>query len=226
MPVFRLSGKYIFPPTHLAEPDGLLAIGGDLSPARLITAYANGIFPWYSGDDPILWWSPAPRLVLFPEEFHLPRSLQRTINRQRFNVTADRAFAEVIASCANAPHRKEQGTWITPAMQQAYSTLHELGFAHSIESWQDGELSGGLYGVCIDNFFFGESMFTKVTDGSKVALAALVAAAPKLGINIIDCQMTTAHLLRFGAREISREVFQEQLEANIDQCRPQKKWCL
>jgi len=226
MPVFRLPAEYIFPTTDLAEPDGLLAIGGDLSPERLITAYANGIFPWYSEGEPLLWWSPAPRLVLFPEEFHLPRSLKRTINKKRFSITADTAFAEVIASCATAPHREEKGTWITPAMQQAYIELHKLGFAHSIESWQGGELVGGLYGVCLDHFFFGESMFTKVNDASKVALASLIAATPKLEINIIDCQMTTNHLLRFGAREISRDAFQEQLENNIDQCRPQKKWRL
>ena len=226
MPVFRLIDDLIFPATDLAEPEGLLAIGGDLSPERLLMAYTSGIFPWYSEGEPLLWWSPSPRLVLFPEEFHLPRSLRRTINKNKFTVTADTAFADVIASCSKASHRDQDGTWITTAMQQAYIRLHELGFAHSIECWHEGTLAGGLYGVCIDSFFFGESMFTTITDASKVALATLIKEAPTLNIAIIDCQMTTEHLLRFGAREISREHFQEQLEAHIDTCRPQKKWRL
>ncbi|PIE60702.1 MAG: leucyl/phenylalanyl-tRNA--protein transferase [Desulfobulbus propionicus] len=226
MPLFRLNDQPVFPSPDLAEPDGLLAIGGDLTPERLIAAYASGIFPWYAAGEPILWWSPAPRLVLFPKEFHLPRSLGRTIRKKKFTVTADTSFARVIHACANAAHRREKGTWITREMEQAYITLHSLGFAHSIESWYRGELVGGLYGVCLDRFFFGESMFTRKTDASKVALAALVKAAEKLGINLIDCQMTTGHLLQFGAREISRESFQEELAENIDTCRPQQKWCL
>lgn len=226
MPVFRLIDDLIFPATDLAEPDGLLAIGGDLSPERLLMAYTNGIFPWYAEGEPLLWWSPAPRLVLFPEEFHLPRSLRRTINKKKFTVTADTAFAEVIASCSQAGHRDLEGTWITAAMQQAYIRLHELGFAHSIECWHEDTLAGGLYGVCIDSFFFGESMFTTITDASKVALATLANSANAFNIAIIDCQMTTEHLVRFGAREISREQFQEQLEMQIDACKPQKKWRL
>jgi leucyl/phenylalanyl-tRNA--protein transferase len=226
MPVFRLAHKPIFPAPELAEPDGLLAIGGDLSAVRLITAYSQGIFPWFSEGDPILWWSPTPRLVLFPEEFHLPKRLQRTIRAGTFTVTADIAFADVLAGCASASGRLEHGTWITPEMQQAYGQLHELGFAHSIECWRDGQLAGGLYGVCLDQIFFGESMFTRVTDASKVALAALVQQAQRLGIAMIDCQMTTEHLLRFGAREISRELFQSLLDEHIDGCLPQKKWRL
>ena len=226
MPVFRLTDDLIFPATDLADPDGLLAIGGDLSPERLIMAYANGIFPWYAEGEPLLWWSPAPRLVLFPEEFHLPRSLRRTINKNKFTITADTAFADVIASCSQANHRDQEGTWITTEMQHAYIRLNELGFAHSIECWYEDTLAGGLYGVCIDKFFFGESMFTNITDASKVALATLVKKAQTLDIAIIDCQMTTEHLLRFGAREISREQFQEQLDTQIDACKPQKKWRL
>ena len=226
MPVFRLANKPIFPAPELAEPDGLLAIGGDLSPVRLITAYSQGIFPWFSEGDPILWWSPTPRLVLFPEEFHLPKRLQRTIRAGTFTVTADTAFTDVLAGCASASGRLEHGTWITPEMQQAYGHLHELGFAHSIECWVDGQLAGGLYGVCLDQIFFGESMFTRVTGASKVALAALVQQAQRLGIAMIDCQMTTEHLLRFGAREISRELFQTLLDEHIDGCLPQKKWRL
>lgn len=226
MPVFRLIEDLIFPSAEFAEPDGLLAIGGDLEPARLILAYSQGIFPWYSKDDPILWWSPAPRLVLFPEEFHLPRRLARLIKSNHFQLTADTAFAEVIAGCATASGRLENGTWITPEMQTAYIRLHRLGFAHSIECWQEGNLVGGVYGVCLDRMFFGESMFTRTSNASKVALAALVHQALELDIGLIDCQMTTAHLLRFGARELSREAFQDQLDHLVDECRPQKKWRL
>jgi len=226
MPVFRLIDKPVFPSPEFAEPDGLLAIGGDLHPARLIMAYSLGIFPWFSEGDPILWWSPAPRLVLFPGEFHLPRRLRRTLNAHTFALSADTAFAEVVAGCATASGRREQGTWITPEMQRAYSRLHELGFAHSIECWRDGQLAGGLYGVCLDRIFFGESMFTRVTGASKVALAILVQQALRLGIAMIDCQMTTGHLLRFGARELTREAFQAQLDLHVDRCLPQKKWRL
>lgn len=226
MPVFRLVDAPIFPDPDFAEPDGLLAIGGDLTPDRLIMAYSQGIFPWFSEDDPILWWSPAPRLVLFPEEFHLPKRLRRTIAAGTFSVTADTAFAAVIAACATASGRLEQGTWITEAMQQAYCRLHALGFAHSIECWRDGQLAGGLYGVCLDRIFFGESMFSRVTDASKVALAVLATQAARLNLAMIDCQMSTPHLLHFGTRELSRAEFQAQLEAHISGCLPQKQWGL
>nr|WP_321466557.1 leucyl/phenylalanyl-tRNA--protein transferase [uncultured Desulfobulbus sp.] len=226
MPVFRLTEALLFPSPEFAEDDGLLAVGGDLNPERLVMAYSLGIFPWYSHDDPILWWSPAPRLVLFPEEFHLPKRLARLIRAKTFTVTADTAFAEVLAGCATASGRDEQGTWITPEMQQAYLELHKYGFAHSIECWQEGRLVGGLYGVCLDQIFFGESMFSRTSNASKVALATLVDLARQKEIALIDCQMTTEHLLRFGARELSREAFQEQLEEHIADCRPQKKWCL
>ena len=226
MPVFRLIDQPVFPAPELAEPDGLLAVGGDLSPRRLLMAYARGIFPWFAEGDPLLWWSPAPRLVLLPGEFHLPRRLRRTIASGRFTVTADTAFAEVVAACATASGRRERGTWITAEMHQAYVRLHELGYAHAIECWREGELAGGLYGVCLDRMFFGESMFTRVTDASKMALAALVTQAVRLGIGAIDCQMTTAHLLRFGARELHRAAFQALLAEHIDRCLPQKKWRL
>ncbi|WP_084457001.1 leucyl/phenylalanyl-tRNA--protein transferase [Desulfogranum mediterraneum] len=215
MPVFRLTQELIFPPPQLAEPEGLLAVGGDLSPERLLSAYRSGIFPWYSQGEPLLWWSPAPRLVLFPEEFHLPRRLARTIRQGRFRLTADTAFSAVIAACARTIRRDEPGTWITPEMQQAYIRLHELGHAHSIECWQGGKLAGGLYGVALDGVFFGESMFTRVRDASKVALAQLVHHAPGLGLAVIDCQMTTRHLLGFGAREVEREVFLSLLAQHI-----------
>jgi leucyl/phenylalanyl-tRNA--protein transferase len=226
MPVFRLTDALLFPSPDFAEDDGLLAVGGDLRPERLIMAYSHGIFPWYSEGDPILWWSPAPRLVLFPEEFHLPRRLKRTMTTNTFTVTADTAFAEVIAGCATASGRECHGTWITAEMQQAYIELHRFGYAHSVECWHNGQLAGGLYGVCLDRIFFGESMFTRITDASKVALAMLVHLALEHGIALIDCQMTTAHLLRFGARELSREAFQAELDTHIHECLPQKKWCL
>ena len=226
MPVFRLSEAFLFPSPEFAEDDGLLAVGGDLSPERLIMAYSMGIFPWYSEGDPILWWSPAPRLVLFPGECHLSKRLQRTLRAGTFTVTADTAFAEVVAGCATASGRDKKGTWITNEMQEAYLELHRYGFAHSIECWKEGQLVGGLYGVCLDRIFFGESMFTHTSNASKVALAHLVQLARNKGIGLIDCQMTTAHLLSFGARELSREAFQEQLELHVDDCLPQKKWCL
>jgi leucyl/phenylalanyl-tRNA--protein transferase len=226
MPVFRLADALLFPSPEFAEPDGLLAIGGDLSPARLVMAYSQGIFPWFSEGDPILWWSPAPRLVLFPEEFHLPKRLKRTIAANRFAISADTAFDQVTAGCATASGRLHKGTWISREMQRAYGQLHELGFAHSIECWHEGKLAGGLYGVCLDRIFFGESMFSRMTDASKVALSALVRQALHLDLALIDCQMTTEHLLRFGARELSREKFQVQLDAHIEHCLPQKKWRL
>ncbi len=224
MPVFRLSKEIVFPATDLAEPDGLLAVGGDLSPARLLCAYEQGIFPWYSGKEPILWWSPVPRLVLLPEEFHLPKRLARTIRQQVFEVTADTAFAEVIGACAAM--RQESGTWITSEMQAAYIRLHELGFAHSIECRRDGLLVGGLYGICLDRFFFGESMFSRQSNASKVALVALVKHAQQTGIQAIDCQMTTSHLLRFGSRELDRQEFQTLLDQYIQRIQPQAKWLL
>ncbi len=226
MPVFRLSETLLFPSPEFAEDDGLLAVGGDLSPERLIMAYSQGIFPWFSPGDPILWWSPAPRLVLVPDEFHLPRRLARTLRSKAFTLTVDSAFAAVIAACATATGRDIQGTWITTEMQQAYCALHEFGFAHSVECWQDDHLVGGLYGVCLDRIFFGESMFSRTSNASKVALATLVQLARQHDIALIDCQMTTEHLLRFGARELSREAFQAELDAHIHDCRPQKKWCL
>ncbi|WP_417910580.1 leucyl/phenylalanyl-tRNA--protein transferase [Candidatus Electronema sp. PJ] len=226
MPVFQLPKEIVFPPPELAEPDGLLAVGGDLSPERLLAAYQQGIFPWYSGKESILWWSLSPRLVLFPEEFHLPRSLARTIKRRMYQVSADTAFAEVIASCAAVREEAGQGTWITKEMQAAYIHLHRLGYAHSMECRFAGKLVGGLYGVCLDRMFFGESMFSQRADASKVALAALVKQAKQLGIRAIDCQMTTAHMLRFGSRELERTAFQELLEQLIQHIQPQQHWQL
>jgi leucyl/phenylalanyl-tRNA--protein transferase len=201
-----------FPPLEraLRRPNGLLAAGGDLSAARLIAAYRRGIFPWYSEGEPILWWSPDPRMVLFPAELKITRSLAKTLRRQRFEVTADAAFERVIEGCS-APRAGQPGTWITAEMKRAYCRLHALGIAHSVESWQDGELVGGLYGVAIGRAFFGESMFARVSDASKAALARLVPQLERWGFGMIDCQMRTALLASFGAREIPRREFARRL---------------
>jgi leucyl/phenylalanyl-tRNA---protein transferase len=211
MPVFRLTQKLVFPPSHYAEPDGLLAVGGDLSPERLLLAYRQGIFPWYSAPTAILWWSPDPRLVLFPGELKISKSLQRVLRKNLFKVTMDQAFSEVIRGCAAGRRKEREGTWIVPDMVAAYDRLHRLGYAHSVESWQEGELAGGLYGVAMGRAFFGESMFAEKTDASKVALVRLVQLLRLWGFEVIDCQVTTAHLKSFGAREISRTEFLERL---------------
>jgi leucyl/phenylalanyl-tRNA--protein transferase len=205
-----------FPPLEQAldEPAGLLAAGGDLSPARLIAAYSRGIFPWYSPGQPVLWWSPDPRAVLFPEEFHRTRSLTKTIRNGGFRVEIDTDFAAVIDSCA-APRAQSLGTWITTDMRNAYLALHRLGHAHSIESWRDGVLTGGLYGVRLGGVFFGESMFSRERDASKVALAHLVSLCVRNSIAVIDCQLSSRHLESLGARSIPRVQFQALLREHI-----------
>lgn len=201
-----------FPPVSraLAEPNGLLAAGGDLTPQRLMAAYRRGIFPWYSTGEPILWWSPDPRMVLFPNELKISRSLARTLRRAGYTVRLDTAFARVIAACA-APRKENPGTWISPEMQTAYLRLHQLGYAHSVETWVgEGDrkvLAGGLYGIAIGRVFYGESMFARVSDASKIALAHLCRLLEKRGFAVIDCQMNTAHLASLGAREIPRREF-------------------
>jgi len=197
-----------FPPVEFAlrDPNGLLAAGADLSPERLLDAYARGIFPWFGDDDPLLWWSPDPRMVLACADLRISRSLRRVLRSGRFHVTMDTAFAEVMAGCAEA--RPEQdGTWITPEMTEAYARLAALGFAHSVEAWTDGRLAGGLYGVAIGRMFFGESMFSRVSDASKVALVHLVRQLERWGLPIIDCQMSTPHLASLGARDVARADF-------------------
>jgi leucyl/phenylalanyl-tRNA---protein transferase len=203
-----------FPPPDqaLEEPAGLLAAGGDLSAQRLIAAYRRGIFPWYSPGQPILWWSPDPREVLYPEEFVRSRSLRRTLRSGRLRITQDAAFEAVIAGCA-APRAAAGGTWITPQMRAAYVELYRRGIAHSVEAWQDGTLVGGLYGIRVGPVFCGESMFSRVSDASKAALASLVEAAPGQGIELIDCQMPSAHLRSLGSRPIPRKAFLRHLEA-------------
>jgi leucyl/phenylalanyl-tRNA--protein transferase len=207
MPLFRLTEDHLFPPPHYAEPDGLLAIGGDLCPKRILLAYRLGIFPWYSSDSPILWWSPDPRLVLFPRELKISKSLRRVLKKKTFRVTFDHDFRGVIEGCADVRRKDGEGTWIVPEMIEAYHRLHELGYAHSVESWHEGELAGGLYGVALGRVFYGESMFARRTDASKAAFVHLVELLLQWKFSLIDCQVTTSHLRRFGAREIPRHEF-------------------
>lgn len=204
-----LRGDEPFPPltAALGEPNGLLAAGGKLTSERLLDAYRQGIFPWYAPGEPILWWSPDPRMVLFPAEFRISRSLSRTLRRGQYEVRLDTAFAAVIRACAETPRAGQGGTWITTEMQHAYSRLYELGWAHSVETWVEGRLVGGLYGIAIGRMFFGESMFTRATDASKIAAAHLARFLESRGFGMIDCQMKTAHLASLGAREIPRRDF-------------------
>ncbi len=224
MPVYQLSEDLAFPSPHLASHEGLLAIGGDLSPSRLLLAYSNGIFPWYSEGEPILWWSPDPRLVLYPAELKISRSLKKIFKQGVFEVTMDRAFEEVITECAQVRLENHEGTWIVDDMAQAYCRLHDSGLAHSVEAWQDNRLAGGLYGVSLGSCFFGESMFTRVTNASKVALVALAQHLKPLDFAFIDCQITTAHLTRFGAREISRARYLGELAEALKAATLQGKW--
>lgn len=216
-----------FPPLEFAleQPNGLLAVGGDLSPERLLTAYRRGIFPWYSDGDPILWWSPDPRMVLFPEELRVTRSLAKTLRNRAYEVRFDTAFDEVMAACA-APRPDQPGTWITAEIREAYGALHALGYAHSVETWIDGELAGGLYGVALGRVFYGESMFANARDASKIAFVHMVEEVRARGFGIVDCQMHTEHLASLGAREIERDEFLLHLARLIDSQAPTGKWDL
>jgi leucyl/phenylalanyl-tRNA--protein transferase len=198
-----------FPPIGkaLREPNGLLAAGGNLSPERLLAAYRSGIFPWFSAGEPILWWSPDPRMVLFPDELRISRSLARRLKNPDYQVRFDTAFREVMLACASAQRHGQEGTWITEDMINAYCKLHESGFAHSAETWIDGELAGGIYGVAIGRMFYGESMFHRVTDASKIAFVYLVQRLQQQGFGMMDCQMKTPHLASLGAKEILRSDF-------------------
>ena len=211
--MFRLNQHSLrFPPVDRASREGLLAVGGDLRPERILAAYRHGIFPWYNEGEPILWWSPDPRAVLFPDKLHISRSLKRRLRSNDFTVTLDTCFRTVMEQCAGPrPQYPEGGTWITDDMLEAYTGLHELGHAHSVETWQGGRLVGGLYGLAIGGAFFAESMFTKVDDASKVALARLVTQLHAWNFQLIDCQQSSPHVMRFGAEEIPRRDFVRQL---------------
>ncbi len=214
-----------FPPVELAldEPNGLLAVGGDLTPERLFNAYQHGIFPWFNDEQPILWWSPNPRAVLFPDQLHVSRSLKKQINKLQFEISLDQDFEGVLKACA-APRKGESGTWITSEMHNAYMKLHQLGIAHSVEAWQQEELVGGLYGIGIGRVFFGESMFSRATNASKVAFVYLVKQLQQWNYALIDCQVSSAHLKSLGAIDIERREFIELLARHINRSNTKSHW--
>jgi leucyl/phenylalanyl-tRNA--protein transferase len=213
VPVYRLTDQYVFPDPNDADESGLLAVGGDLHPKRLLLAYAQGIFPWPHGDEwPMLWFSPEPRMVLLPSDLHVSRSLRKTCNKGLYDIRFDSAFEQVIRACSATYRPNQDGTWVTPEMVEAYCRLHELGFAHSIEAWADGELTGGLYGISLGGAFFGESMFAHRSDASKVAFVYLVRQLQAWAFQLIDCQVYTEHLESFGAQEWPRSGFLRALD--------------
>jgi leucyl/phenylalanyl-tRNA--protein transferase len=215
--MFFLSNELFFPPLQTADEHGLLAIGGDLSTKRLLLAYRSGIFPWYNEDEPICWWSPDPRFVLYPAELKVSSSMKTVLQNGKYRFTTNRAFEQVIQNCKTVSRHGQDGTWISKAMQQAYTTLHQLGFAYSAETWQDGELIGGLYGIRLGNIFFGESMFSLKPNASKFAFINYVRQLQKENVQLIDCQLHTPHLESLGARMIPRKLFTEILVTNTPQ---------
>ena len=225
MPVFRLDERIAFPPVGGAV-DGLLAIGGDLAPERLLLAYSLGIFPWYEHGQPILWHSPDPRMVLAAEDLHVSRSLRQTLRRATYHFTLDTAFRSVMEACASVRRPGQRGTWITPEMLEAYAELHRRGYAHSVEAWRDGRLTGGLYGVSLGGAFFGESMFARERDASKAAFATLVGQMRRWDITLIDCQVYTDHLARFGAALWPRRVYLRALKQALARSTRMGPWAL
>ncbi len=223
MPVYRLPEAILFPPVDHAEKSGLLAVGGDLSPERLLAAYREGIFPWYGDGEPILWWSPDPRFVLFPDELRISRSMRQFLKKGLVRITFDRAFPEVISACRR-PRRGQDGTWITPEMRAAYCALHDLGYAHSVEVWQGDVLAGGLYGVSLGRAFFGESMYSEAPNASKAALITLVRHLKGREFDLIDCQVETGHLAGLGARPIPRRDFCTLLQQSLRHETLQGNW--
>lgn len=215
VPVYALSEELVFPHPSLATEDGLLAVGGDLSPERMLLAYANGIFPWYSEGRPLMWWCPRPRLILQPQDLRVGRTLRKTIKRRRYRITCDQAFDRVMAACADVPRPDQDGTWITADLTEAFAELHRRGVAHSIEAWEDDELVGGLYGLALGRIFFGESMFALRPDASKVAFVHLVRQLAAWDFDLVDCQVVTDHLTRFGAETIELDAFLDRLEAGV-----------
>ena len=214
--MFILGRDIAFPPVESASEEGIVALGGDLSPERLLLAYKNGIFPWYNEDEPIIWWCPDPRFVLFPGDLKISKSMQTVLRNGSFRFTINRAFSSVIQHCKNITRKDQDGTWINPAVQKAYTVLHELGYAHSAEAWQGGELVGGLYGIRMGNVFFGESMFSKKSNASKFAFIKYVQQLQKEGVVVIDCQVHTDHLESLGAGMIERTQFIDLLHAHIN----------
>ena len=212
--MFLLTKELFFPPTEMADEDGLLAVGGDLSTERLLLAYSSGIFPWYNEDEPICWWSPNPRFVLYPDELKVTSSMKTVLQNGKYRFTTNRAFSQVIQNCKMVSRKGQDGTWISPVMQQAYTTLHELGYAHSAEAWLDGKLVGGLYGIRLGRIFFGESMFSLQPNASKFAFINYIQHLQKENVQLIDCQLHTNHLESLGARMITRQLFIETLVTN------------
>ena len=215
--MFLLTKELFFPPLTMADDDGLLAVGGDLSTQRLLLAYHSGIFPWYNEDEPICWWSPDPRFVLYPDEIKVSSSMKTVLQNGTFRFTINRAFTQVIQNCKTISRTGQDGTWISPAMQKAYTNLHELGYAHSAETWLDGKLVGGVYGIRLGKIFFGESMFSLKPNASKFAFINYVKQLQKENVALIDCQLHTSHLESLGAKMIPREIFAEMLTANTRQ---------
>jgi len=215
MPIYQLGRNIIFPPVSEAEPSGILAVGGDLSPERLLEAYRQGIFPWYSEDDPIIWWSPDPRFALRPDEVKVSKSMRQVLNRETFEFTMDRCFGRVMHECS-LPRKHEKGTWINSDMIESYTRIHEMGYAHSVEAWQDGELAGGLYGISLGGAFFGESMFTRVSNASKAAFITLARNLERLNFDIIDCQVYTEHLESLGAMDYDRDLFISMVNESLE----------
>lgn len=224
MPIYLLTDDLRFPLPMLSEKDGLLAVGGDLSEQRLLLAYQSGIFPWYSEDSQILWWSPDPRLVLYPDELNVSKSLRKVIRKNSFEITLDTAFRQVMTACADIRRAAGEGTWILDEMIAAYCHLHDAGYAHSVEAWHDGELAGGLYGVSLGRCFFGESMFARASNASKVAFYHLVQCLQSLRFDLIDCQVPTDHLVSLGAREISKQQFLCELEQSLQHPTLKGRW--
>jgi leucyl/phenylalanyl-tRNA--protein transferase len=212
--MYWLTEELTFPHPKYASEEGLLAAGGDLSPQRILFAYENGIFPWYNEGEPILWWSPSPRFVLYPSEIKVSKSMRQVFRKKSFRITFDQAFESVIEACASIPRAGQNGTWLTEEMKAAYINLHELGFAHSVETWQGDQLVGGLYGLSLGNCFFGESMFAKASNASKSALIVLAKTVEKKGFGMIDCQSETTHLSSMGAKFIKQDAFLTYLKEN------------
>ncbi len=217
MPVFELSDDITFPSPHWANPDGILAIGGDLKAERLLLAYEMGIFPWYAENEPIIWWSPDPRFVLYSDDLKISKSMKQVLRSGKFQMSFDQHFETVIRNCQKIKRKGQRGTWITNHMYEAYIRLHEMGYAHSVEVWQDKKLVGGLYGVSLGHVFFGESMFSRLSNASKAAFIHLVSRLKPLGFDLIDCQVYTQHLARFGAQQVPRSTFLTQLSEAMQQ---------
>ncbi len=225
MPLFRLSANDItFPNPEWSLPDGLLAMGGDLSPERLLEAYHRGIFPWFNPEDPILWWSPDPRLVLFPEKLKIQRSMRPYFNQGKYTISMDHAFEEVMQNCAKTPRKNQKGTWISTDMIEAYTRLHRMGYAHSVEVWEGEKLVGGLYGIALGKIFFGESMFSKKSNASKFGFILLTLQLRQQGYRLIDCQQETPYMISLGAESISRKQFLQLLEENVTHPTQRGKW--